>query len=140
MTGSNRGTAAIPRPNKASDFLIACQGSSVHKEWLDCLAVARNATTDAWDALTVAPDRVSERQHQLKGELAFRTYGGRMLAQWEYKITSGGRLIYLIDKDPVLNLRGKQTHVGTVILLEASAGHPKRTERVKGSRKGPTRV
>ncbi len=63
-----------------------------------------------------------------------------MLAQWEVKITSGGRLIYLIDQDPVLNSRGKQTHVGTVILLGASAGHPKRTERVKGSRKGPTRV
>ena len=122
MTGSNRGTDVIPRPNKASDFLIACQGSSVHKEWLDCLAVARNATNDAWDALTAAPDRVSERQHQLRGELVFRTYGGRMLAQWEYKITSGGRLIYLIDKDPVVNSRGKQTYVGTAIILEETAG------------------
>ncbi len=63
-----------------------------------------------------------------------------MLAQWEYKITSGGHLIYLIDKDPVLNPRRKQTYVGTVIILEASTGHPKRTEEVKGSRKGPTRV
>lgn len=51
-----------------------------------------------------------------------------MLAQWEYKIANGGRLVYLIDEDPVLNSRGKQTHAGTVILIVASSGHPKRTE------------
>ncbi len=136
---SDREPQAIPRPHKSSDFLISCQGISVHKQWLDCLAGARNATTDAWDALTVAPARVSERQYQLRGDLAFRTFRGRVLAQWEYKITDGGRLIYLIDDDPVLNSRGKQTHAGTVIVMEASPGHPKHTERIKGSRRSANR-
>jgi hypothetical protein len=139
MTDGDREVGAIPRPHKISDFLIVFQGMSVQKQWQDCLAVARNATTDAWDALTVAPDRLSPRHVQLRGDLAFRTHQGTALPQWEYKISDGGRLIYLINNDPVTNARGKQTHAGTVILIDASPGHPKHTEKVKGGRKSPGR-
>jgi len=139
MTGDHREPDVIPRPHKASDYLLVFQGASVHKQWQDCLTAARNAATDAWDALTVAPAQVSERQYQLRGELAFRTYRGHALPQWEHKISNGGRLIYLIDDQGLLNARGRQTHAGTVIMLEASPGHPKRTEKVLGARKSPGR-
>lgn len=94
---------------------------------------------DAWDALVGAPGAESERQYQLRGTLAHRQHQGRTLPQWEYKFTDGGRILYLLDTEPVLNSRGKQVQAGRVIILEATPGHPKHTERVRGSRKSPGR-
>ncbi|WP_431042453.1 hypothetical protein ACQUSR_11390 [Streptomyces sp. P1-3] len=58
-----------------------------------------------------------DRQHQLKGKLATREWKGKSLDQWEYEVTSGGRVRYLIDD-------GRKT----VILVYASPRHPKDTE------------
>lgn len=134
-----RATPSVPRPNKPSEYLIVLQGTSVEKQWNDCVAAARSAMTDAWDVLTTAPTTSSPRQYRLRAAEADRTYQGRQLPQWEYKITDGGRLLYLVDDEPVITSRGRQTHAGRVIILEASPGHPKHTERVRGSRKGPGR-
>ena len=114
------------------------QGVAVEKGWKDCLAVARNATVEAWEALTLAPLDGSQRQYQLRGDEATVTHQGVSLPQWEYKITDGGRILYLVDERPVLK-NGKAQWAGTVIIIEASPGHPKRTEKVRGGRKGPGR-
>lgn len=114
-------------------------GTGVEREWSDCLAVARNAVCDAWDALTADPLAVTPRQYRLRGAEATKTYQGAALPQWEYKITNGGRLLYLVDARPVLDVRGKPLFAGRVVLLLAVPGHPKHTEKVKGSRKGPGR-
>ncbi|MDX3247764.1 hypothetical protein [Streptomyces sp. ME18-1-4] len=57
------------------------------------------------------------RQHQLRGRHATKEWKGSELEQWEYEITSGGRVRYLVSPD-----------TSTVILVYASPRHPKDTE------------
>ncbi|MGC8634988.1 MAG: hypothetical protein ACP5VP_10045 [Candidatus Limnocylindrales bacterium] len=49
--------------------------------------------------------------------------GGKTLEQWQHELTGGARILYAIDP-------GSRT----VWIIEASSGHPKHTERVKGKR------
>ena len=58
------------------------------------------------------------RQHRLRGDLATHRHNGKDLEQWEYEVTSGGRVRYVIDD-----------HSRTVWLIYASPRHPKDTER-----------
>lgn len=62
--------------------------------------------TDLWD-----------RQHRLKGTLAKVSFKGRQLEQWQYEVTGGGRVWYLIDDDASI---AWITYAGT--------GHPKATD------------
>jgi hypothetical protein len=57
------------------------------------------------------------RQHSLRGDLARRAWKGKLLDQWEYEVTAGGRVRYLVDEEN-----------STVILIYASPRHPKDTE------------
>ncbi|MHB0928330.1 MAG: hypothetical protein ACYC3W_05320 [Candidatus Nanopelagicales bacterium] len=139
MTGDARELIAVPRPLKSAEFQILFQGKSVVADWTDCLASAHNAMVDAWDALTASPDEESARQYQLRGDEAYRDHQGKRLPQWEYKFSDGGRILYLLDAEPVRNAKGRQTYAGRVIVVEASPGHPKHTERIKGPRKSPGR-
>jgi hypothetical protein len=59
-----------------------------------------------------------DRQHRLRGDLATHRHNGRDLEQWEYEVTSGGRVRYLIDDQP-----------STVWIVYASPRHPKDTDR-----------
>jgi hypothetical protein len=52
------------------------------------------------------------------GDASAQRHNGRDLEQWEYEVTSGGRVRYVIDD---------QDH--TVWLLHASPRHPKDTDR-----------
>jgi hypothetical protein len=52
---------------------------------------------------------------ELKGQLAVDSYGGKTLPQWQYEVTSGGRIWYLVDHD-----------TRTCWIKEAGSGHPKR--------------
>lgn len=38
-----------------------------------------------------------DRQHRLRGDLATHQHNGRDMEQWEYEVTSGGRVRYAID-------------------------------------------
>jgi hypothetical protein len=58
------------------------------------------------------------RQHRLRGDLASHRHNGRDMEQWEYEVTSGGRVRYVIDDDK-----------HTVWLIYASPRHPKDTGR-----------
>ncbi|MFG2867868.1 hypothetical protein [Streptomyces sp. NPDC048338] len=57
------------------------------------------------------------RQHQLRGRLATKEWKGSALEQWEFEVTSGGRVRYLVSPE-----------TSTVILVCASTRHPKDTE------------
>lgn len=57
-----------PRPHKRAEFVIEFATRSAQKGWRDCLAVARNATVDAWNRLTTAPMLENERRYQLKAD------------------------------------------------------------------------
>ena len=59
-----------------------------------------------------------DRQHRLRGDLATHRHNGRDMEQWEYEVTSGGRVRYAIDDDN-----------RTVWLIYASPRHPKDTDR-----------
>jgi len=54
----------------------------------------------------------------LRGDLACQRHNGKNLEQWEYEVTSGGRVRYLIDDQS-----------RTVWLVYASPRHPKDTDR-----------
>lgn len=57
------------------------------------------------------------RQHPLKGSLGRRSINGVELEQWQYEVTSGGRVWYCIDDDRKI-----------AWMTECSPGHPKATE------------
>lgn len=59
-----------------------------------------------------------DRQHRLRGDLATHRHNGHDLEQWEYEVTSGGRLRYVVDD-----------RTRTVWLIYASPRHPKDTDR-----------
>jgi hypothetical protein len=59
-----------------------------------------------------------DRLHRLRGDVATHRHNGRDLQQWEYEVTSGGRVRYLIDDEN-----------RTVWLIYASPRHPKDTDR-----------
>src|SRR5581483_8345093 len=67
----------------------------------------------------------SDHQHPLRGSVGTRTVNGEDMEQWQYEVTGGGRLWYVID----------DAH-GTVWLTEATTDHPKATESVQSARPG----
>ena len=81
-----------------------------------CSAASANARV-AWERLTEDPRTRTERQHPLRGDLGSRDVSGQTMEQWQYEVTSGGRLWYCIDDDR-----------RTVWLMDAMVGHPKATE------------
>ncbi|WP_258038775.1 hypothetical protein [Streptomyces sp. SM12] len=58
-----------------------------------------------------------DRQHQLRGRLATASLGGTSYPQWEYEVTAGGRVRYLVDRTN-----------RTVHLVYASLRHPRDTD------------
>jgi hypothetical protein len=64
------------------------------------------------------PAPAAERQHRLKHELAWGVHAGVRLEQWQYEVTSGARVWYLLNHE---------TH--TVWLVYASPRHPRETDR-----------
>ena len=57
------------------------------------------------------------RQHRLRGDLGTHRHNGKDLEQWEFEVTSGGRVRYAIDDD-----------TRTVWVVYASPRHPKDTD------------
>lgn len=83
-----------------------------------CRQVAAN-TAAAWRELRTRPQRPvpTSRHHQLKGRLATAAQRGIDMEQWQYEVTSAGRIWYLVD-----------TANRTLWLRHAGRGHPKDTE------------
>ena len=57
------------------------------------------------------------RQHRLRGQLAEREVTGRLLAQWQYEVTAGGRIWYCPDEQRRI-----------VWVVATSPSHPKVTD------------
>ncbi|MEV6101930.1 hypothetical protein [Nocardia sp. NPDC051981] len=58
-----------------------------------------------------------DRHHRLKGALGSTLWKGATLERWQYEVTGGGRIWYLIDDDK-----------RTVWIMHAGTGHPKLTD------------
>ncbi|MFI6421476.1 hypothetical protein ACIBG6_29235 [Streptomyces sp. NPDC050842] len=76
-------------------------------------------TRRCFEALRGNPLRQDDpdRQHRLRGRLATATLGGRAYPQWEFEVTAGGRVRYLVDEPR-----------RTVHLVYAAPRHPKDTD------------
>ncbi|EOM74223.1 hypothetical protein Rrhod_4366 [Rhodococcus rhodnii LMG 5362] len=83
-----------------------------------CQQVPSNALT-AWTELRTRRDQPAptSRHHCLKGSLATATHRGIAMEQWQYEVTGGGRIWYLVDID------------GRTLWIKATGtGHPKATD------------
>lgn len=87
--------------------------------WEELVRLALPNATRCLEALRSSPRSHAnpDRQHQLLGRHKQREWKGRPLDQWEYEVTSGGRVRYLVDDANRV-----------VILVYASPRHPKDTE------------
>lgn len=115
----------VPRPLKRTEWEIVFATREAQKGWIDLLATARNATTDAWNTLTCEPLTETPRLYQLKGEYAYLVRDGRTYARYQYKVTDGGRIWFYVEPTP----KGSKTKTaGRVFLERCDPAHPKETE------------
>lgn len=96
------------------------------KGWEELGQKASGNTRRAFEALLTdpAPPNETDRQHRLKGDLKSRVLGGEALPQWEYEVTGGGRVRYLVDAG-----------AKRVWIVLAGVGHPSDTDNGKVRRR-----
>ncbi|MEH1055728.1 hypothetical protein V6U89_11015 [Micromonospora sp. CPCC 206171] len=113
-----RGDRAAP-PALAGEYELRFAESAAADGWEQLARQAPANLRRAYDALRADPrSRTSpERQHRLKGSLATASWKGQELERWQYEVTGGGRIWYLIDDER-----------RTVWLTYAGTGHPRATE------------
>ena len=114
---------SVPRPTKRTEWQLVFATRDAEKGWTDLLATARNATVDAWDTLTRRPTVPTPRLYQLKGDYAYGTYNGRNYARYQYEVTNGGRIWFLLAPAA----KGDKI-AGRVLLERCEPGHPKETD------------
>jgi hypothetical protein len=109
----------VAPPPAEHEYDLKFTDSATIKGWEDLERQARANLCRAWEALRTEPRSRANptRQHRLKGELGTGTYKGTVCERWQYEVTGGGRLWYLIDDDS-----------RTVWLVYAGTGHPKLTD------------
>jgi hypothetical protein len=109
--------APPPRPD---EYDLRFANGAAAKGWTDlCNQAAGNVRT-AYDAIRANPCPVvmTARHHRLRHDLGTGTHNGRALEQWQYEVTGGGRIWYLVDPE-----------ARTVWMTYAGIGHPKATDR-----------
>lgn len=115
MSPAKRGDRVAP-PAVPGRWLLKFGNNVAAKGWEELARQAPGNLWKAYEAIRTDPQPFppTDRQHQLKGkELA--TING--LEQWQYEVTGGGRIWYLVDPD-----------TKTILVRHAGTGHPKATE------------
>lgn len=115
---AKRGDRVAP-PGRPGAWEARFATSEAAKGWDELCRTARSNTWEAWIVLTERPATPANpgRQHRLRGLLATHEIKGRVLDQWQYEVTSGGRIWYCPDPEAQV-----------VWIVEARTGHPKHTE------------
>ncbi|MFI6760787.1 hypothetical protein ACIBF5_16800 [Micromonospora sp. NPDC050417] len=113
-----RGDRAAPPPVN-TEYDIRFASSSAADGWEE---LARQASTNlrrAYETIRANPRTVTapERHHRLKGSLANGAWKGQTHERWQYEVTTGGRIWYLIDDER-----------RTAWITYAGTGHPKVTD------------
>jgi hypothetical protein len=113
-----RGDRAAP-PSIAGEYDIRFANNAAAVGWEDLARHAPANLRRAFEAIRVNPRSVSspERHHRLKGRLGTTTWKGSEYERWQYEVTGGGRIWYLIDDDR-----------RTAWITYAGTGHPKETD------------
>lgn len=109
-------TAAAP---VAGEWDVRFGSNKAATGWDDLCSAAPTNTRRCFEAIRSTPTPVPQvtRQHRLKGQYKDRDFGGRTLPQWQYEVTGGGRVWYLVDD---------AKHI--VWITYAGTGHPKATD------------
>ncbi|MEV0353993.1 hypothetical protein AB0H88_50335 [Nonomuraea sp. NPDC050680] len=107
----------VPPPDDEWDVRFGT-GAAV-EGWEELCRHALANTRRCFEALRADPRSGSsrDRQHRLRGDLSTHRHNGKNLEQWEFEVTSGGRVRYAIDDA-----------TRTVWVIYASPRHPKDTE------------
>lgn len=113
-----RGERAAPPPRRGG-YTLKFATNDAAKGWEQLCQQAPENTRTAYDTIesNPCPNPPTTRHHQLKFKLATDTYGGKTLPQWQYEVTAGGRIWYLVDHA-----------TRTCWLKHAGTAHPKATE------------
>jgi hypothetical protein len=113
-----RGDRAAAPPVEG-EFDLRFANSAAADGWDQLARHASGNLRRAHDAIRANPrSPVSpERHHRLKGTLATGGWKGQHLERWQYEVTGGGRIWYLIDD-------GNQT----AWITYAGTGHPRETD------------
>jgi hypothetical protein len=114
-----RGERVAPPPAADGYDLIYGSNDAI-KGWQDLCNQAAGATRTAYFAITTNPQPAppTDKHHRLKADLSTGKYSGISFPQWQYEVTGGGRIWYLIDVDR-----------RRVIITYAGTRHPKATDR-----------
>lgn len=109
----------IAPPPVDGEWRLRFATNEAAKGWGELCAAAPGNARRCFDALRADPVSVinPDRQHPLRGRLAHGVLGGRSYPQWEYEVTAGGRVRYLVDEPR-----------RTVHLVYAALRHPKDTD------------
>jgi hypothetical protein len=92
--------------------------SEAAKGWGELCTQAPSGTRAAFELMRSNPRPPQDGSHyQLRGSLATRNFNSRAMEQWQVKPTNSGRIWYLVDDEKK-----------TAWVVEASTGHPKKTE------------
>src|SRR5690606_6363481 len=93
--------------------------SEAAKGWDELCRQAATNTLVAYEEMRrrAVEQEPTTRHHRLKGRLATGVHNGVEMEQWQYEVTAGGRIWYLLDIER-----------RTVWLKYAGTAHPKHTE------------
>lgn len=114
-----RGERAAPPP-VGSEYDLRFASIPAADGWEQLARQAGGNLRRAFEAIRADPRSRSspERHHRLQGSLGTATWKGESLERWQYEVTGGGRIWYVIDDARRI---AWITHAGT--------GHPKATDR-----------
>ncbi|GGM13884.1 hypothetical protein GCM10012279_35130 [Micromonospora yangpuensis] len=112
-----RGDRAAP-PAVGNEFELRFASAAAAEGWEQ---LARQAPTNlrrAFETIRTDPrSRVSpDRHHRLKGSLGSGLWKGEVCERWQYEVTGGGRIWYLVDDSRRV-----------AWLTYAGTGHPRET-------------
>jgi hypothetical protein len=116
---AKRGDRVAPPP-RPGEYDLRFANSESAKGWEQLCRQAPGNTRTAYDAIRADPRPTPQthRHHRLRHNLGSGTHNGKTLEQWQYEVTGGGRIWYLVDGE-----------TRTVWLTYAGTGHPKATDR-----------
>lgn len=114
-----RGDRVAP-PALPAEYTLKFATSEAVKGWEELCRQAPANTRAAYDTIraTPCPAPPTDRHHRLRRELAWAVHDGKTLEQWQYEVTAGGRIWYVVDHD-----------ARTCWLKHAGPSHPKATDR-----------
>ncbi|MYS84280.1 hypothetical protein [Embleya scabrispora] len=113
-----RGDRAAPPPF-GDEYDLRFANTEAADGWEHLGRQAAGNLRRAFEKIRATPRAVDNphRQHRLKGKLGICTFKGQELERWQYEVTGGGRIWYLLDD---VN--------GIVWITYAGTGHPKATD------------